>query len=544
MALANLLNTAWLLKCLPEAWAFRRATRRVAATQAELLRRILHANRDTAFGRQYCFSAILDPPAYQQRVPLSTYEDYTSAIERIGAGKQDVLTHDRVELLEPTSGTTAGEKLIPYTSTLRRQFQRAVAAWMADLLRHRPAVRRGRAYWSISPQLSGPRCTAAGIRIGFDDDAAYLGTLERFALRRLLVAPPRQSWTGSLAPFRYATLLALLAAGDLSLISVWNPMFLTAIFTSLAEWQERLCLDLAKTAPARAAVVLDILSSRLSLPDKLRLLWPGLVLLSCWTDAAAARCLGPVRELFPWIEIQPKGLLATEGCVSFPLLGRVAPVLAVRSHFFEFEEADTRPRTPRLAHEVETGGCYRVILTTGGGLYRYQLRDLVVVAGWENRCPLLRFMGKADLVSDLVGEKLAETHVRQVLERVFRQVHLTPAFALLVPVADMPPRYTLCVQEATGRAEPLGLAELQTALQAGLEENPHYRYAVALGQLAPVEICVLPKGGPSGWALYEAACLARGQRAGDIKPVALDGRPGWADVFGLEAVSPGNRGHL
>src|SRR6185436_1736085 len=98
------------------------------------------------------------------------------------AGHSNVLTSDKVELLEPTSGTTRrGSKLIPYTRSLRRQFQRAIAAWIWDLMRYRPAARNGRAYWSISPAFGGRRHTLQGVPIGFDDDTAYLGLFERAA---------------------------------------------------------------------------------------------------------------------------------------------------------------------------------------------------------------------------------------------------------------------------------------------------------------------------------------------------------------------------
>src|SRR5205814_4928996 len=112
-------------------------------TQARMLRDILHANHDTWFGQRHDFASIASPRDYQQRVPPATYADFAPAIERIAAGEANVLTREPVVLLEPTSGTTGGEKWIPYTAGLRRQFQRGVAAWIADLFAKRPAVRRG-----------------------------------------------------------------------------------------------------------------------------------------------------------------------------------------------------------------------------------------------------------------------------------------------------------------------------------------------------------------------------------------------------------------
>src|SRR5262249_24654966 len=282
MGLASWLNTAWMFMCAGEARAFHRATRQVEETQAGVLREILLRNRESEFGQEHGFAQIKTPRDYQARVPLLTSEDFAAPVRCIAAGDQNVLTAERVLLLEPTSGTTGGEKLIPYTASLRRQFQRGVAAWMADLLWHRPAVRRGRAYWSISPVFGPPRRSAGGIPIGFDDDAAYLGTLEQLALRRLLVVPPLVARLPDLTAFRSRTLLYLLGADDLTLISVWNPTFLTALFAPLEEWHDRLCADLRSGAvqlpasPRRAALLEAVFRERASPAEKLRQVWPRL----------------------------------------------------------------------------------------------------------------------------------------------------------------------------------------------------------------------------------------------------------------------------
>ncbi|MEX0715097.1 MAG: GH3 auxin-responsive promoter family protein [Planctomycetaceae bacterium] len=557
------LNTLWMERCRGEARAFRRATAAVAATQARVLNAILRRNRETEFGRHHGFAAIRGPDEYRQRVPLSNHDDYVPDISQIADGERNVLTRDPVRLLEPTSGSTSGEKLIPYTASLRREFQRGVAAWVFDLMRHRPAVRAGRAYWSISPALGQSRRTPGGIPIGFDSDAAYLGRLERLAVERLLVVPAAVSRIGDIESFRYATLLHLLAAADLALISVWSPTFLTALFASLDEWGERLADDLRRgmlrppTASAlpsidvrpprisarRAERVASILRSADSVDVKLHAIWPDLSLISCWTDAAAAGYVGGLRKLFPSVEIQPKGLLATEGCVSLPMLGRPAPLLAVRSHFFEFEECAAAGEaidggSVRQAHELQAGSRYSVVLTTGGGLYRYRLHDLVEVIGFENECPLLRFVGRSSGTSDLVGEKLSEIHVREVLDRVFAARGLTPGFALLVPILERPPRYRLYLQCDAAQVPSFAAEELAAAVQTGLEENPHYGHAVRLRQLGRCEVHMLDPAGESAWRIHECRLLERGRKAGDIKPAALDPNDDWASVFAPLVIDP------
>jgi hypothetical protein len=540
MSLAQWLNSAWMCGCGVELAAFRQATRKVATTQSALLRNLLRQNETTEFGARHGFAGIASARSYQERVPLSTYGDYAAAVHRIGQGAGGVLTRQRVELLQPTSGTVAGEKLVPCTAGLRRQFQRGVAAWIADLFWHRPAVRRGRAYWSISPAFGPARHTSSGMRIGFSTDAEYLGAMERRLLTRLLVAPASLARCPDIDSFRYYTLLYLLRADDLALLSVWSPTFVTALFASLRSCQDRLIHDLrhGTTGPGeerllpdarRADEISGILKGCTNLSDVTAALWPQLALISCWTDAAAGRLVPELQALFPGVEIQSKGLLATEGFVSLPLVGHAGAALAIRSHFFEFQELGTG--RCRLAHELDRGGHYGIVLTTAGGLYRYQLRDEIEVVGFVHQCPLLRFLGKMDRVCDLVGEKLAETHVRGVLDRLWSAFGMSPAFDLLAPATDQR-GYRLFVQ-GLQKADFATVAPLlRERLEEGLMENPYYRQARQLEQLAAVQIALLDAGGEPGSVAFLRRLRQRGQQEGAIKPSCLDAEPGWEDALG------------
>jgi hypothetical protein len=176
--------------------------------------------------------------------------------------------------------------------------------------------------------------------------------------------------------------------------------------------------------------------------------------------------------------------------------------------------------------EVEKGGVYSVVLTTGGGLYRYRLEDRVEVTGFVGRTPSLRFLGKEGHVSDLCGEKLHESFVAGALERAFRRTGIVPRFALLAPEEGANPGYVLYLEAAP---PPPRLAE---TVEEELAANPHYRACVALGQLAPVKVFQIEK---DGFSLYLRRCQERGQRMGDVKPLALSALPGWSAVYNGEA---------
>jgi hypothetical protein len=555
-----MLNTAWMLACRREARAFTRALDDPSAAQESVLREILQANADTEFGRRHRFCDIHDARAYQERVPPADYDAFREDIDRIAAGEPNVLSVEPVRLLEPTSGSTSARKLVPYTRSLRRQFQRMIAPWVYDLMRRRPALRGGRAYWSISPALGPREYTRGGIPIGFDDDASYLGGLEQWLVRRLLVAPAEAAHSTNTSEFQYATLLALLRAEDLALISIWSPTFLTSLLDQLDTWRDRLCEDLisrradhrcaaapapgspvspmniARAARRRSHTVAHLFRTRCCLADLTQQLWPRLSLISCWADASAAAYVPQLRELFPDVEIQPKGLLSTEGCVSLPLLDRRGAALALRSHFLEFEEDGKF----HLAHELAMGRRYEVLLTTGGGLYRYRTGDIVEVVGFERRCPLVVFCGRTGTTSDLVGEKLCEPHVRSVLERVLAEAGLQPRFAMLVPVAASRPGYRLYLQLSESEQRhlhPDNVTDVAAQLDRGLRENPHYQYAANLRQLAPCEVRVLDAQRGSAWQFFERRRIAEGQRAGQIKPTALAKELDWDATFAALADS-------
>jgi len=485
--ICSVANSLWLAGCLPELARFRRAITRVREEQEAVLRHLLRANADTEFGRDHGFASIRTVREFKERVPLRRYEDFQPWIDCVAGGSQNVLTREAVRVLQPTSGSSGASKLIPYTPSLQRQFQRGIRPWIADLFLHRPELMSGQAYWSVSPATMKNRRSVGGIPIGFDDDVSYVGAWQRRLVDAVMAVPSSLREVSDINEFRERTLQALIRSKDLRLISVWNPTFLSLLIS-----------DVTTTD-----------------------LWPHLKVISCWTDANAAGPAANLRKLFPHVEIQPKGLISTEAFISFPLTGHDGAALAVRSHFLEFIPVDDD--VPRLAHELEEGRQYSVVVTTGGGLYRYQTDDVVEVVGRIRRCPLIRFVGRGRFVSDWFGEKLNEAHVGEVLRATFASFGITPAFAML---AFDETSYVLYIDTEEPDLDPV-VSRIETELR----RNFHYDYARLLGQLGPLRALRVNRGAET----YLTAAIAAGQRAGDVKPVALDRAGGWSGRFQLRA---------
>ena len=539
-------NKLWVASCRAEWRRFQRALGRVKETQTGLLKGYLAANGDTDYGRRYNFAALDSIEAFQASAPLTSYDDYAEPIDAIGRGRRGVLTAQPVRMFELSSGSTAPSKLIPYTASLKSEFQRGLAPWIYDLYTREPQLKNGPAYWSITPLTDVPRTTPGGIPVGFEADSAYLGAVGQRLVESVLAVPSAVKHIRGAdgAAFRYVSLLFLLRQPELRLISIWHPTFLNLLLAPLPEWWPALLDDIARgtltpPAPLGAGLRRALLPRLRPNPRRAEELaaieprdtlaiWPGLRLLSCWADGSAAGYAQTLSQAhFPGVRLQPKGLLATEAFVSFPLGGE--HVLAVTAHFFEFLplDGDLEPAadSPRLAHQLERGRAYAVVVTTGGGFYRYALHDIVEVVGHLGQAPCLRFVGKTDLVSDWFGEKLNERFVAQVLETVCRRGGLSPRFSLLAPDETAgSPRYTLYLELVPGQRANDAAPAAQDDLERLLCENFHYAYCRRLGQLAPARVIFTPPGAAER---YLAACQARGQRLGNIKPALLQKTSGW-----------------
>lgn len=518
--LRGVLQSAHMLTMTPAHMRVERSFCDPARTQTARLQAILANNQHSAFGREHGFAAIDSVEAFRARVPVCDYDMLRPWIERVVNGETQVLTTEPVLAVEETCGSSAANKIIPCTQSLIQEFAVAVNAWILDLYQHAPALLGTSSYWAISPVMRARTHTAGGIPVGLDDDTAYLGRFGRWAMAHLMAVSGDVAKLPSVADWRRETLRQLVSARDLGLISVWSPTFLTLLMEALDQDWDRV---MSGIDPRRRREIEKLRTHESRLLGTA--IWPRLRIISCWADGPSADFLPALRAWFPGVVVQPKGLLATEGVISTPRWGIEGGPLAVNSHFLEFIDLETPDHPPRLAHELIRGGLYSPILTTGGGLYRYHLKDLVRCVGMFHATPAVRFEGRLDRVSDLCGEKLdarlVEREVRDLL--VSRNLH--ESFCLLAPCRGEPPAYTLFIEtDAPDAALELLGPDLDQALATAA---CHYGYCRRLGQLGAIRV----RRVQSGARVFEAALAAQGQRIGAIKMSLLDHRLIWESAF-------------
>ena len=83
--------------------------------QQAIFRDLIKSAAKTEFGREHGFSEIQSYEDFVKRVPIRDYEQFKPYIERIKAGKQNVLWKGLPIYFAKTSGTTSGVKYIPIT---------------------------------------------------------------------------------------------------------------------------------------------------------------------------------------------------------------------------------------------------------------------------------------------------------------------------------------------------------------------------------------------------------------------------------------------
>lgn len=274
--------------------------------------------------------------------------------------------------------------------------------------------------------------------------------------------------------WKHQVSLLLLKSEDLSLISLWSPTLLLEIVRYIQKNKEVLFSDLGDSH--RKHTLDEAISSE---KFNARDVWPSLDTISCWTSHTSKTYAKELEKLFPGVFVQGKGLLATEAVTTIPYSKASYPILAINSHFYEFVDENEEAH---LCEQLEINKAYRLIITTQSGLYRYDTGDMLEVRGYHQNTPILEFVGREGMASDLCGEKLTEAFVRKSLYHINADL---VGRCILVPVNAPNPFYRLVIAEDV---VPICGEKLGIQLDEMLSENPQYAYARKIGQLKAIKI--------------------------------------------------------
>ncbi|MDE2837952.1 MAG: GH3 auxin-responsive promoter family protein [Chloroflexota bacterium] len=165
--------------------------------------------------------------------------------------------------------------------------------------------------------------------------------------------------------------------------------------------------------------------------------------------------------------------------------------------------------------ELEDGREYYVFVTTGDGLYRYDINDIVRVDGWVANTPTFAFVQKGKGVTNITGEKVTEAQVLDAVTSAFAPTGAPPEFFIML-ADEAASGYTLYVETGASAFAGGGAAdEIDRLLSVS---NIEYESKRKSGRLAPLRVRLLPDG---AGGRYRESCVASGQRDAQFKYLHL-----------------------
>jgi GH3 auxin-responsive promoter. len=481
--------------------------------QKALLLSYLSKNKDTEYGKKYHFSGVRSIADYQMLVPVSDSESIFPYVEKIVNGAGNVLTKDKVVFFGLTSGTTGKPKLIPVTKFSRAKKSETLDLWAYYISRDHPGVLNGKILAIINPEDEA--FTKNGIPYGAESGHAYKNL--PFIVKDLYAIPYNVFHIDDYES-RYYCILRIAMGQNITSIATLNPSTIVLLCQKIEKYKDILIDDIEKGTlyqgikvsaeirrsierslkpdPERARELRDILKEKKALLP--RYFWPHLELIECWKGGTVKIYLKELPQYFGDTPVRDFGCLSTEARTSIPIDdSKEGGVLAINTNFYEFipkEDMSKRQKQFLLCDELEKGREYFIIVTTPGGLYRYNIDDIVTVRGFFNSTPMIEFTQKGLNAVSVMGEKLYESQLNEAVNRAIDKNKLLLEFFTAFVQPDKPPRYVFLV-EFDGDVSSAGKRNLLKSIEEELRlENAEYKYVRDSQLLNPPILKVVKRG--------------------------------------------------
>lgn len=419
-----------------------KAAKNCAKAEEATLRSILEYAKDSEWGKAHNFDEILSAKSadelfslYQKNVPPQDYEDLRPFIERHKNGEENILFPGKPMMYATTSGTTKEPKWIPITPAYYQNvFSKMSKLWLYTFIMHRPKT-----FWGKCVSIVGKSIE------GYAPDGTVCGSVSGVTQRdcpefiKGLYSAPSEVFAIKDYTARYYSLMRTGIEQNVSLLITANPSTIIELQKNVdaylddyiddiehgtlsskmnIEPENRAALEARYKPNPKRAAELKALKEKYGriLPKHY---WPNLQLVTTWHCGNTSVYRDKYKDFFPEQTLdQEFGYFASECRAGLVMNGGDDTVLFPHNHYFEFVEAESvENESPKFLqlHELQKGKRYVPYITTYGGLYRYNMNDLVECSGAYGTIPTIRFIQKINGIVSMTGEKLSE---RQFIDAV------------------------------------------------------------------------------------------------------------------------------
>lgn len=529
---------------------FENATKNPIKHQRRLLLKYLARNKNTEYGKKYNFSKIRSIKDYRLLVPLSDSETIFPYVERMKKGENNILTKDKVIFFGLTSGTTGKPKLIPVTNFSRAKKAETMDLWAYYISKDHPHVLDGKILAIINPD--DDESTERGALVGAESGHAYRNMPD---IIKKFYAIPYIAFMIQDYESKYYCILRIALEQNVTTIATLNPNTIVLFCHKIDKYKGEIIKDIEKGAlnkdikippyirdaleknlkpnPKRADELKDILKEKGTLLPKH--FWPDLELIECWKGGTVKLYLKELPQYFGDVPVRDFGCLSTEARASIPMSDIGAGgVLAINTNFYEFipkEDIGKSEKRFLLCDELKKGREYFLIVTTPGGLYRYNIDDVIIVDGFFNRTPVIEFVQKGLNAVSVVGEKVYESQLDEAVNRAADKHKLFIDFFSACVELEKTPRYVFMV-EFGENGHNVNKKEFLRSIEEELcKENSEYKYTRDSQLLNDPVLKIVKKG---EFEKYRIRRVKEGANDSQFKVPELTCDPGFYKNFTVE----------
>ena len=344
----NLLNSLYLALMKNRLSQIKFFNKNPEEVQERVLKKLIAQARNTEWGKRYGYSQIQNLSDYQRNVPVSQYEDIVGDIRRMMRGEVNVLWRGKIQRYSKSSGTTDHRsKFIPVSSdSLKGCHYKGGKDLYALYLKRYPGSRL----------LYGKSLGIGGSMQKHDESTAICGDISALLMKYL-------PWWAKTRRTPHITI---------ALMKEWDTKIQKIIATTQKEYVTSIAGVPTWILPLLRAILEKYQTNNLL--D----IWKGFELF-----VHGAVSFRPYRKVFQ--ELLPSSTKyvevynASEGFFGIQDNDELDTMLLMLDYgvFYEFLDMSHPNASPVSIGEVKKGISYALIISTNGGLWRYQIGDTI-----------------------------------------------------------------------------------------------------------------------------------------------------------------------
>ena len=524
-----------------------------AETQEERLMKILHDNKDCELGRKYDFANIKSFDEYQEKVPLSDFDDYAPLVDRmLENGEKNIITSQKVIRYTSSSGSVGKPKMQPKTGRDLWNMQcngfAATPAIAARWMKQQGMIKK------LPAQMGPLVVNLVGHRVGKDEAQcngaaqvpfSYVKPLMKgFTTTPLDILYPEDNENTDTA--YYQLRFALAKREKVTYLGSIVITLLTGMFEYLEENWEMICDDIEKGTidprvkrpaslakkydhhfkpdPELAAFLRAEFKKGFNTPEApvAKRIFPKLTWGYGMFGSTLSTYVDKLRIYVGDIPLHNMGYAASEGFFAIPVeLNATDYALLARCEVFEFLPVDAEEGTkPLKLHEIEVGKDYEIIVTNFSGLYRYRICDVVRVTGMYKNTPKVEFLYRTNMGLNVANEKTTTQMLDFVASAVEKEFgFLLNGYSFFADPKNGKPHYVMLIESKGSTVPTDRKEEIEEFIDMKFREiNEKYEKYRGWSMIVEPEVLQLEDGTNDA---YKQTLVAQGKPLNQIKPVTV-----------------------